>query len=190
MNRTEDGLGGDVDFEAAAEVAGGDHAGARRRRPDDDRDAARQHAGGRPRAAARRVRPRLAPIVLEDRDCGYCRWTLDKILAWDRRRRMRPVAIQSDSQRPASGASRSPLDSSLVDAKVLGRGSAAASRGPPVGRPLAALWAPFRHVTDRASRWSPIIVALARLLRIDAAAHPSMNPQIPLHSCDPPHTPV
>ena len=43
MNRTEDGLCGDVDFEAAAEVAGGDHAGARRGRPDDDRDAARQH---------------------------------------------------------------------------------------------------------------------------------------------------
>ena len=37
MNRTEDGLCGDVDFDAVKEVAGGDHAGARRRRPDDDR---------------------------------------------------------------------------------------------------------------------------------------------------------
>ena len=41
MNRTEDGLVGDVDFDAVAEVAGGDHPGPRRRRPDDDRDAAR-----------------------------------------------------------------------------------------------------------------------------------------------------
>ena len=34
--------------------------------------------------------------VLYDRDCGFCRWSLDKILAWDRRRRLRPVAIQSE----------------------------------------------------------------------------------------------
>ena len=52
MNRTEDGLGGDVDFEAAAEVASGDHARSRRRRADDDRDAAGQHPGS---AARRRV---------------------------------------------------------------------------------------------------------------------------------------
>ncbi len=32
MNRTEDGLCGDVDFEAAAEVAARDHAGPRRGR--------------------------------------------------------------------------------------------------------------------------------------------------------------
>ena len=61
MNRTEDGLCGDVDFEAAAEVAARDHAGPRRRRADDDRDAAGQHAGRRapeiPPAACR-VAPR------------------------------------------------------------------------------------------------------------------------------------
>ena len=48
INRTDDGLVGDVDFEAAAERAGPDHAGARRRRPDDDRDAAAQHAARGP----------------------------------------------------------------------------------------------------------------------------------------------
>ena len=47
INRTDDGLVGDVDFEAAARGRRGDHAGARRRRPDDDRDAARQHAAPR-----------------------------------------------------------------------------------------------------------------------------------------------
>ena len=46
VNRGEDGLLGDVDFEAAAEVAARDHPGARRGRADDDRDAAGQHAGG------------------------------------------------------------------------------------------------------------------------------------------------
>jgi predicted DCC family thiol-disulfide oxidoreductase YuxK len=34
--------------------------------------------------------------VLYDRDCGFCRWSLSKLLAWDRARRLRPVAIQSE----------------------------------------------------------------------------------------------
>ena len=51
MNRTEDGLVGDVDFEAVSRGRGGDHPRARRRRPDDDRDAARQHARGRSQPA-------------------------------------------------------------------------------------------------------------------------------------------
>ena len=34
--------------------------------------------------------------VLYDRDCGFCRWCLGKVLAWDRRRSLRPVALQSD----------------------------------------------------------------------------------------------
>ena len=46
-NRTDDGLVGDVDFEAAAERARRDHAGAGRRGADDARDAAREHAEGR-----------------------------------------------------------------------------------------------------------------------------------------------
>ena len=52
INRTDDGLVGDVDFDAAAERAGADHAGPRRRRADDDRDAAAQHAAGRAAAEA------------------------------------------------------------------------------------------------------------------------------------------
>ena len=47
INRTDDGLVGDVDFDAAAEVAARDHARAGRRRPDDDRVPAAQHAAGR-----------------------------------------------------------------------------------------------------------------------------------------------
>ncbi|MDP9187873.1 MAG: DUF393 domain-containing protein, partial [Actinomycetota bacterium] len=34
------------------------------------------------------------PAVLYDRDCGFCRWSLSKLLAWDRSGRLRPVALQ------------------------------------------------------------------------------------------------
>ena len=34
--------------------------------------------------------------VLYDEDCGFCKWSLDKILAWDRSHRLRPVPIQSE----------------------------------------------------------------------------------------------
>ena len=48
INRNAEGkLCGDVDFASAKEVAVLDHAGAGRRRADDDRDAARQHAARR-----------------------------------------------------------------------------------------------------------------------------------------------
>ena len=46
INRTDDGLVGDVDFDAAAERAGLITPGPGRRRADDDRDAAAQHAAG------------------------------------------------------------------------------------------------------------------------------------------------
>ena len=35
-------------------------------------------------------------VVLYDADCGFCRWSLDKILRWDRCRQLRAVAIQSE----------------------------------------------------------------------------------------------
>jgi len=33
--------------------------------------------------------------VLYDRDCGFCRWTLARLLALDRGRQLRPVPLQS-----------------------------------------------------------------------------------------------
>jgi predicted DCC family thiol-disulfide oxidoreductase YuxK len=36
-----------------------------------------------------------AVTVLYDLDCGFCRWSVGRLLAWDRSRRLRPVAIQS-----------------------------------------------------------------------------------------------
>ena len=50
INRTDKGLVGDVDFGPVSQVAGCDHAGARRRRAADDHDAPAQHAAGGPAA--------------------------------------------------------------------------------------------------------------------------------------------
>ena len=58
-NRTDDGLVGDVDFEAAREVAGAITPGAGRRRADDDRDAAREHGAGGARTVGCERLPRL-----------------------------------------------------------------------------------------------------------------------------------
>ena len=33
--------------------------------------------------------------VLYDEDCGFCRWTADKLRGWDRRRRLPFAPIQS-----------------------------------------------------------------------------------------------
>ena len=32
--------------------------------------------------------------MLYDADCGFCRWSLNRVLAWDRDDRLRPVALQ------------------------------------------------------------------------------------------------
>ncbi len=65
-NRTDAGLVGDVDFEPVAERAARHHPRARRRGPDDDRDAALQH-GARGAAGSRRTGGRAGVV------CG--RWT-------------------------------------------------------------------------------------------------------------------
>lgn len=33
-------------------------------------------------------------ILLYDADCRFCRWSLNRVLAWDRRGRLRPLALQ------------------------------------------------------------------------------------------------
>ena len=37
--------------------------------------------------------------VLYDAECGFCRWSLAKLLAWDRRGALRPVPLQSEEGR-------------------------------------------------------------------------------------------
>jgi predicted DCC family thiol-disulfide oxidoreductase YuxK len=98
-------------------------------------------------------------VVLYDDDCAFCKWSVDKILAWDRRRRLRPVAIQSDEGQgllaEIPGSER--LDSwhlVLPSGEVRSAGAAAAPLADvlPAGRPLAFLFRSFPSLTDRAYR--------------------------------------
>jgi len=34
-------------------------------------------------------------VLIYDEDCGFCRWSVDRILAWDREHRLRPLALQT-----------------------------------------------------------------------------------------------
>ncbi|HET9010909.1 MAG TPA: DUF393 domain-containing protein [Gemmatimonadaceae bacterium] len=98
--------------------------------------------------------------VLYDADCGFCRWTLATLLAWDRKARLRPVAIQSpESQallrdvppelRLASAHAVTP------EGRVYSGGAAAehVARMLPGGAPFAAAARAFERPVDRGYRW-------------------------------------
>ena len=98
--------------------------------------------------------------MLYDDDCGFCKWSLDKILAWDRRRRLRPVAIQSEEGQRllAEIPERERLDSwHLVlpsgEVRSAGAGAEPLARLLPGGRPLAWLFGRFPGITERAYRY-------------------------------------
>jgi predicted DCC family thiol-disulfide oxidoreductase YuxK len=87
-----------------------------------------------------------AVTVLYDRDCGFCRWSVGKLLAWDRDGRLRPVAIQSEEGERLL-ADLTP-DERLASAHAIdaagrrtsgGDALAAVAEALPGGRPLAAL---------------------------------------------------
>ena len=132
----------------------------------------RRHASASLRSASQQWR------VLYDEDCGFCKWSLNKILAWDRRGVLRPVAIQSDEGQTLLTAAGVPAAKRL-ESWHLARAegdlrSGGAALAPlfgelPGGRPLAAVARAFPATTDRAYRF----VAghrswFARVLRIDA----------------------
>ncbi len=119
----------------------------------------------------------MTTILLYDHDCGFCRWSVDKILTLDRAKRLRPLPIQSDEgERLLVGIDPAVrLDSwHLVDdhGRVYSAGAAAAplARVLPGGGPLAVLFDAFPRLTERGyayiarhrDRW-------ARMLRIDAS---------------------
>jgi branched-chain amino acid transport system substrate-binding protein len=117
-----------------------------------------------------------AVALLYDRDCSFCKWCLEWILRWDRRGRLRPVAIQSEAGEELL-ADLDPgdrLDSwHLVtpDGEVASGGAAAAplARLLPGGRPLAFVFATFPGATERVYRWvADHRGSLARLLRLPA----------------------
>jgi predicted DCC family thiol-disulfide oxidoreductase YuxK len=119
----------------------------------------------------------MSAALLYDRDCGFCRACLGVLLAWDRDRRVRPVAIQSvegerlladleparrlDSWHLVSEAPRTSEASRASGAPSVGeaqRSSAGAAFAPllrelPGGAPLAALADRFPGAAERGYRW-------------------------------------
>ncbi|MGH3029526.1 MAG: thiol-disulfide oxidoreductase DCC family protein [Gaiellaceae bacterium] len=91
--------------------------------------------------------------------CGFCRWSLGKILAWDRYGRLRPVALQdseADALLPGMDPERKMASWHLVTPN--GRVHSAGAAFPPLlrllpgGRPLAAVAATFPGLTERGYR--------------------------------------
>lgn len=124
------------------------------------------------------MKRRKQAALLYDSDCCFCRWATAKILAWDRRGRIRPVRLQDqEAGRLLPGMSKETRMASWHLVTPDGRiRSAGAAAGPlfrllPAGLPLAALASAFPRITERAYEW----VArnrdrLARRLRKQACA--------------------
>lgn len=98
--------------------------------------------------------------VLYDADCGFCRFCVARLLDWDVRRRLRPVAIQSEEGQRllAPIAPEAQLRSAhVVDAAGrIHSGGAAVSvvaEQLPAGAPAAWIAARLPGPTDRAYRW-------------------------------------
>jgi predicted DCC family thiol-disulfide oxidoreductase YuxK len=99
-------------------------------------------------------------IVLYDRDCGFCRWSLAQLLVLDRRRRLRPVALNTEEANAAL-ADMDPAErvaSWHLVAPDGRRWSAGAAASPllrqlPGGQIPAGVLARAPRVTERSYRW-------------------------------------
>ncbi len=96
--------------------------------------------------------------VLYDRDCGFCRWALGWILRWDRRRALRPVALQDpEADLLLAGVSNRMASWHLVEpsGEIRSAGVALAPlfRLLPGGAPLAAVAGRFPPAAERGYRW-------------------------------------
>jgi predicted DCC family thiol-disulfide oxidoreductase YuxK len=115
--------------------------------------------------------PMKQPVLLYDSDCGFCRWSLGKVLAWDRRRRLRPVTLQSpEADALLQGMPEDVRMSSWHLADTDGVHSAGAGIAPllrllPGGSPLAAVAARtprgmerlYRFVAGNRSVWGKLV---------------------------------
>jgi predicted DCC family thiol-disulfide oxidoreductase YuxK len=98
-------------------------------------------------------------VILFDSGCGFCRRSVERILRWDRRGRLRPVALQDPEADALLGAmteERKLASWHLVAAD--GTVHSAGAAFPPLlrllpgGRPLAAVASAFPGLTERAYR--------------------------------------
>jgi predicted DCC family thiol-disulfide oxidoreductase YuxK len=116
-------------------------------------------------------------VILYDADCGFCKWSVDKILGWDRRRALRPVPIQSEEgARLLANVPRSKwLESwhlALPSGEVRSAGAGVAPLFGmlPGGKPLALVFRRLPRVTNRGYEYvASNRDRFARLLRIDAS---------------------
>jgi predicted DCC family thiol-disulfide oxidoreductase YuxK len=99
-------------------------------------------------------------FILYDEDCGFCRWCLAKLLAWDRRGRLRPVPLGTpEADRTLEGMPRDRQMSSwhllAPDGRLYsaGLGFAPLFRLLPGGGPLAALADRVPRLSERGYRW-------------------------------------
>jgi predicted DCC family thiol-disulfide oxidoreductase YuxK len=99
-------------------------------------------------------------VLLYDEDCGFCVWSAQKLGAWDRRRHLAVVAIQSeDGQRLLASIPPVLRLASMHVATPGGRVLSGGAAIPPVfrelpgGAPLARLAEAMPGATDRAHRW-------------------------------------
>jgi predicted DCC family thiol-disulfide oxidoreductase YuxK len=97
--------------------------------------------------------------LIYDSDCGFCRWCLGKVLAWDRRRAIRTLALGTpEADRLLGDMPRDRQMSSwhLVDGAgtvhSAGAGFEPLFRLLPAGGPAAAIAARFPRATERAYR--------------------------------------
>jgi predicted DCC family thiol-disulfide oxidoreductase YuxK len=95
-------------------------------------------------------------LVIYDAECGFCRWSLAKLLAWDRGGRLRPVALQDPEADRLLGAmsAEERMDSWHLVTPAGALRSAGAAFPPlfeplPGGRPLASLARRFPAATQR-----------------------------------------
>jgi predicted DCC family thiol-disulfide oxidoreductase YuxK len=97
--------------------------------------------------------------LIYDSDCGFCRWCLGKVLAWDRRRAVRPVALGTEEANRLLGdmpAAERYSSWHLVEGggavRSAGAGFEPLLRLLPGGSPLSALAGRFPSATERAYR--------------------------------------
>jgi predicted DCC family thiol-disulfide oxidoreductase YuxK len=98
-------------------------------------------------------------VVLYDRDCGFCVWSVQILRAWDRRSRIAAIPIQGEEgsrllARVAPAARLASMHIVTSDGTVRSGGSAlpALLRPLPAGRALARLTEVMPRTTDRAYR--------------------------------------
>jgi predicted DCC family thiol-disulfide oxidoreductase YuxK len=99
-------------------------------------------------------------VLLYDAECGFCRWSVAKIMAWDRRGRIRPVPLQNEeADRLLADMPREERMASWHLATPDGRVTSAGAAVPglmrllPAGTPLALVAQALPRTTDRMYSW-------------------------------------